>query len=59
MDAAVEKGIFDLGLHVLTRTAFVSPEAEKFDPDDEELIDELEAACSSLGSMHPGFPRLH
>ncbi|CAE7550401.1 unnamed protein product [Symbiodinium necroappetens] len=34
--------LFDVGLYVLRRPAFVSPRAELFEPDDDELVAELE-----------------
>ncbi|CAE7735465.1 unnamed protein product, partial [Symbiodinium pilosum] len=42
MDVAAEEGAFDVGLYVLRQTAFVAPDAENFDPNDEELVDELD-----------------
>ena len=42
MPRSITSASFDLGVYVLRLPAFVAPRADVFEPDDDELIAELE-----------------
>ena len=44
--------LFDVGLYVLRRPAFVSPRPELFEPDDDELVAELEEGEAGSGLVY-------